>query len=411
MDRKKVWLWNLRYMSIYAVYWVVYCILFSYTSVYLLGHGYTNRVIGIIMAVANVAALVLQPLTADVADRTEKGKIKNMICGLILLMGASVAGLLVVQGSGIFMAVLYVVALMILMVIQPLLNSMAFIFEQYGMQLNFGMARATGSLFFALASIVVGYAVDAYGVEILPQMVCVILIPLLLLVFTFRVRVPRQEVKQNEVTAEEKKKTETDTQIGLLAFVVKYKRFMCFLGGCTLMIAAHNIINSFFIQILSPLGGGSADMGVAFFIGAMVEIPANGLFTRIEKKINCATLLIISSIAFVIKHGIALFAPSVEVLLAAQPLQFFGYGLFTAASVYYASRVVEPQDVVKGQAFVTGMLTLSCVLASAVGGALIHENSTFPALLTGEILTVIGLVIVWISVGGRKNCSCGDSGS
>lgn len=411
MDRKTAALWNLRYMAIYAVYWMVYCVLFAFTAVYLLGNGYTNRAIGIIMAVAYVAALILQPVAADVADRTEKSKIKNMICSLLILMGGATAGLLVARESGIFMALLYVAVLMLLMVVQPLLNSMAFIFEEYGMTLNFGIARATGSLFYAITSIVGGYAVDAYGVRILPWAVCVMIIPLLFLVFTFHIRIPREKVETAQTEAVPGKVPWQKKQIGLLAFVRKYKRFMLFLAGCTLMISAHNFINSFYIQILTPLGGGSGEMGVAFFLGAIVEIPANALFTRIEKKISCAALLIISSLAFVIKHGITLFAPSVAILMVAQPIQFFGYGLFTAASVYYASRVVEAQDVVKGQAFVTGMLTLSSVVASIMGGTLIRGEETFPALLVGEIMTVIGLLIVAFSVERNQNCRRVDSDS
>ena len=73
--------------------------------------------------------------------------------------------------------------------------------------------------------------------------------------------------------------------------------------------------------------------------------------------------------------------------------------------------MVESQDVVKGQAFVTGMLTLSSVVASIMGGTLIRGDETFPALLVGEIMTVIGLLIVAFSVERNQNCRRVDSDS
>ena len=45
---------NIEYACIHANYWMIYGIVSSFASVFLLGRGYSNTEIGIILAAANV---------------------------------------------------------------------------------------------------------------------------------------------------------------------------------------------------------------------------------------------------------------------------------------------------------------------------------------------------------------------
>ena len=63
---------NLEYAGIHGTYWMLYGAVCSFASVFLLGKGYSNADIGIILAVGNVAAVFMQPLLADMADRSKK---------------------------------------------------------------------------------------------------------------------------------------------------------------------------------------------------------------------------------------------------------------------------------------------------------------------------------------------------
>ena len=63
---------NIKYGGLHGTYWMYYGIATSFASVLLLARGYSNGEIGIILAVANVAAVFLQPLVADFADRSKK---------------------------------------------------------------------------------------------------------------------------------------------------------------------------------------------------------------------------------------------------------------------------------------------------------------------------------------------------
>ena len=62
---------NLEYGAIHAFYWMSYAVIGSFASAFLLGRGYSNSFIGLIIAVGSVLAIFLQPVLADIADRSK----------------------------------------------------------------------------------------------------------------------------------------------------------------------------------------------------------------------------------------------------------------------------------------------------------------------------------------------------
>ena len=63
---------NIKYGCIHGTYWMYYGVAGSLASAFLLARGYSNAEIGIILAVGNILAVFLQPLIADLADRSKK---------------------------------------------------------------------------------------------------------------------------------------------------------------------------------------------------------------------------------------------------------------------------------------------------------------------------------------------------
>ena len=69
-----------------------------------------------------------------------------------------------------------------------------------------------------------------------------------------------------------------------------------------------------------------------------------------------------------VKPLLILASGSLGMLLAVQPVQMLGYGLFFPASVYFANESVAPADRVQGQSLRTIVaISLSTLLGSAVG--------------------------------------------
>ena len=61
---------NFLYSSIHGAYWVYYGVISSFSSVFLLARGFSNSQIGIIIALANILAVIIQPYLADYVDRS-----------------------------------------------------------------------------------------------------------------------------------------------------------------------------------------------------------------------------------------------------------------------------------------------------------------------------------------------------
>ena len=159
---------NIEYSCIHGTYWMYYGAVCSFASVFLLAKGFSNWNIGIILAVANVLAIVLQPIIADIADRAKKLSVIGISELMTVLLMVGTAGLFVADGSMIALSVVFVLLIAWHTVLQPLFNSLTFTLEETGIHINFGIARSMGSLAYAALVAVLGTLVENHGVMVLP---------------------------------------------------------------------------------------------------------------------------------------------------------------------------------------------------------------------------------------------------
>lgn len=383
---------DIRYAIIQAFYFMAFCSMIGYASVFLLNKGFSNGEIGIVLSLSSVAAVIFQPVVASFIDNNKKVEIKNVVSLSVLIVIAMSLLLYFMNKPSMMLLALIIMVFTIFQVLQPLMNSLAFSFEKRGYAINFGLARGIGSVAYALTSMVLGYVLESYNPNILPLFYVAFSIGVLLFVYSFSLP---KDAKEIEVVEESNEEVE---QLSIGQFVMKYKLFMLFLGGVVLVFFEHTIINNFFIQIITNVNGTSSDMGNAIFLAAMLELPTMALFSRLKEKIQCATLLKIAAICFTLKHLLTFLASSMVLIYAAQVLQMLAFALFIPASVYYVTQLVDKVDLVKGQAMVTGAMTLSSVFASFLGGILLDSVGAHTMLLIGLVISVMGTVIMIFSV-------------
>ena len=81
---------NLHYAGVHGTYWMYFGVLYSFSSVFLLGRGYSNATIGIILAIGNLIAVTVQPFLAQTADKGPKTTVftimKTMATMSVLLL-------------------------------------------------------------------------------------------------------------------------------------------------------------------------------------------------------------------------------------------------------------------------------------------------------------------------------------
>ena len=394
MELKKNKALDYKYSGIQAFYFMALAAIMGYASVYLLAKGYSNSEIGVTMAVSSIISVFVQPLAASYVDRHKNialNKVVAVALSFIALMGFL---LYFITSQSILIVILFVSIGVTVMSLQPVMNALAFSFEKHGIQLNFGLARGIGSVAYAVCSYILGKIVESQNPDIIPLFFAFCALGVVMIVLQFKLP------KENEVYIDEVKTTSVH-EISLLDFSKKYKRFMLFVVGSIAIFFGHSFVNSFFIQVISNVGGTSSDMGTAIFLAAVLELPTMAYFSKIQGRFGCAKLLKIAGVFFAIKQIITFLAPSVMMIYFAQFFQIFAYALFIPASVYYVNEIISKEDNVKGQAMATLAVSASGVFASLLGGVLLDSIGVNSVLLLTAIVSVIGALIIFISVEQR----------
>lgn len=385
-DKKQFW--TLRYIIINATYFAVYSGIHAYSSVFLLEKGFSNTLIGITLALANILSVIFQPLVAGLIDK--QGKLTNrnvsMASTALILIGSIL--LLMIKNGIVAIFIIFALIYMVQMVYQPIITAMYFEYEAAGCHIYYGLARGLGSAGFAVTSVFTGMAIGKFGVSILMILDIIFLTIALIVLFFF---------KKPAVKASEPAKDEV-AHNNLFSFIKTYPGFMLFVLGAVCFFFAHNAINDYMIQIITPLGGTEAQMGTAVFIAAILELPTMALIDKVMKKISCRNLLLIAGTAFLIKTLLMLIAPNMAVVYISQAMQMFAYAVFIPVSAYFVNQTMKRLDQVKGQAYVNVSITLGGVFSSLVCGRLLDIKGPNFMLTVSLVVTTIGLAIAFIAL-------------
>lgn len=382
---------DIRYACIHGFYWMICCAMIGYASVFLLDKGFDNTTIGIVLSISNILAVFGQPAVASYMDKTSKLSLRMLISIILVVIIVLSLVLSFILGASIIMVVLTIVVFTLMLILQPFINSLTFAFEKHGIHINFGLARGIGSVAYAVMSLILGNVVAIFSPELLPFFYVGLSLCALLFVYTFYLPGGKDEIVHEE-------KQEVHDQLSMGQFIKKYKTFMFLLVATVFLFFDHSVINNFFIQVVNHIGGNSADMGNAIFLAALLELPTMALFTKFQKKIGCRRMMIISAIFFSVKHILTYFAINMFMIYVAQVMQMLAYAVFIPASVYYVSQLVDAHDMNKGQALVTGAMTLASVFASLAGGVLLDALGVSKVLMIGAIVSVIGTIFMFMSV-------------
>lgn len=188
-----------------------------------------------------------------------------------------------------------------------------------------------------------------------------------------------------------------------LQLLRKYPRFVLLLAACALLMACHSSSCTYMIHIVERAGAGSGAMGAALALAAFLELPAMGLFSRMRQRLSLAWLLRLCAGAFLAKIVVFWLAESMTAIYLASVLQFFEYGIFTPATVYYVVEHIDRGNQVKGQALIS-------VASSGVGSAfgslccgLILDRAGVSGMLLFEVAcAAAGCVVMLLATGEGK---------
>lgn len=448
---------NAGYANIFAAYWMFYGVANAFASAYLLPKGYTNAEIGIILAVGSVLAVFLQPIMADIADRSKKLSllgVTQLSAGLLIVLEAT---LFAMAHKSLALWVVFVMIIAWLTALQPLFNSLAFHLEESGVHIHFGICRGMGSLGFALLTAVLGTFVEMWGANILPAVGELTLAGLLVTIMIVKrefercvkakaqtrsagagagvpgdaevsaasdevrtaveagaLRAPADVSTNEEVPpmlADERgadaemplplplDSADKQEEINLWRFIHDNKLFLVLNIGVIGLYFSNAVLNNFMLQIVNAVGGTSEDMGRVLAVMAFMEMPALFFFDKVKVRFSCQTLLKVAAVGFTLRVGLIFLAKSMTVIYLAHIFQTLGFALFLPAMVVFIGDVMRRGEAVKGQAFFTAMTTVAAMISSVLGGIMLDVRDAHFMLLVSTLVTAAGALVIIIVVG------------
>ena len=393
---------NSEYAGIFGAYWMFYGVISSFCSAYLLDIGYTNSEIGIILAVASVVSVFMQPALANISDRSKRLDAIGVAGVSTVCMMLLELGMFIIKRKTLALWVIYVLVMAWELALQPLFNSLARRLSESGYKINFGICRSGGSLVYAVFTAVMGTFVERYGTRILPGTGVAILALLLaiLLICSRTFRKAEKEKGSREVLAESEAVIEDEAEdIDLKQFVRRNKIFILLNVFIMILFFQNTITNNFMYQIVDGVGGTSEDMGRIFGVMAALEIPGLFFFDNIHRRFSCSTLLKFASLAFVLKLLTMYLANSVTMVYAAHFFHIFSFSIFLAGIVQFINEIMDRGEAVRGQAVYTTAITIGGVFANILGGILLDASGPKLMLLISVILTAIGAAGIFLLIG------------
>ncbi len=385
-----------KYILIHVIFWCGYVVTWSYTAVYLEHYGYNNSVVGLVTGLGAVISVLLQPMLATAVKRYS-GLTTRKIIIFLKLLAIIIAFSMWVEPAGRWtIAVLFLLLATIDVAVPSMLSTLAMEYVNSGKEINYGVARGTGSVAYAAFSVLIGYMLRSVGIKWLIFIYAILSLGVIL----FCVCIGEPILQEAKVDTDEADKQK---QIGIIR---KYPFLVYFLIGTVVLFMGHNMINMFLVRIIEKAGGTSENLGVALAIAAMLELPIMSFFGRLVKKVSINKLLLFSAVCFLAKCMLTYFATNLGMIYMAQILQIGAFGLFTPASVYFINISMKQEDSGIGQALLGAFsLGLGGALGNVLGGFVIENIDVSGMLVCTVLLAAMGVFFIYAGNKKFRNCS------
>ena len=384
---------NLHFAALWGLFWASSACLWSFRTVFLLYHGFTNSQIGLVSSLALLLPIAAQPLLSSLSARCSFMTNRNLSIALTILSMVCCVGIWL-WGYATVYAVLLVIIGVALTMVPPYFNALNMDFVMRGMDLNFGASRSCGSVAYSLTSLVMGAALERFAPTLILPVFLAISAALLLALFLFRYPLPP--------LAETAEKA-ASTPLSNVALLRRYPRFALMLAACFLLIGSQVTLGTYMIQIAGKVGGGESVTGTAYFLAALSELPAMLLFARVRRKLSLRALMMGSTVFFVIRCVGFLLAGSIPMLYASCLLQFFAYAVMALSTVYYVAEELDAANQAKGQTLIYILPSgVGAAFGALVGGWLLDISGVNAMLLFCTLCAVVGAVIMVPTLFGRR---------
>ena len=377
---------NIHHAVMQGSYFAGFSAIWGFGPVLLLYWGLSNSALGVVTSLALLLPLLIQPVLASLSDANPRWTSRRLALGLSLLTLAAALAIMLLPEQKTVLLVSYAVIGVTLVCTSPFFNSMVMAYHLRGVNVNYGLGRGTGSATYAIVALVMGFVLERRSPTVILPVLLAALAIQIVSIWSFRYPLP--ELPRTEETA-------SPQVLSLPKLLRKYPAFTVLLVGCALLQGGHNACNTYMIHIADKVGAGEGLMGVILAVSAFTELPAMALFPRMHRRLSLRTLFRICAATFVLKDLLFWVARSPVLLYVAAVIQFFEFGIFLPACVYYVAERLDSANQAKGQGLIHVCSNgLGPAVMTAIGGRLIDSAGINTMLMVTTAAGFAGFLVV-----------------
>jgi MFS transporter, PPP family, 3-phenylpropionic acid transporter len=252
---------------------------------------------------------------------------------------------------------------------------------------RYGWLRLWGSAGFVVTSYGVGLAIDRVGGESISWALLGALVATTLLMLLLP-SAPRRTARA--------------APGGTFLAALKRPAVVAFLLVCFLQLAAFGGHYSFYTLYLQSYGYDAATIGFYWAWGVVAEIAVFALGPRLVRRFPLLTLLHAALLGTALRWAlVAAYPEQPAVMLFAQTLHLFGFGLFHAVTVLLAPRLLPPGSEARAQALVSSVgWGAGGIAGSLLAGWLWDAVGPRSVYAAGLIIVTLALLVAAVGLRG-----------
>jgi PPP family 3-phenylpropionic acid transporter len=355
--------------------------------------GYSAAAIGVLMAAFSAVRVVGPVGSAWLADHLPDPR--PLLFGSALLAVGSVV--LLAQAEALWASLLGLCAFSLFFNgIMPVYD--AHTLDRLGADAHrYGWLRLWGSVGFVATSYGVGLAIDRLGGGVIAW-------ALLAAVVATAVSMPALPAAPRRAARA--------ASGGTFLAALRRPAVVAFLLVCFLQLASFGGYYSFYTLYLQHHGYDAATIGFYWAWGVVAEIAVFVLGPRLVRRFPLLTLLYAALLGTALRWAlVAAFPEQPAVMLFAQTLHLFGFGLFHAVTVLLAPRLLPPGSEARAQALVSSFgWGAGGIAGSLLAGWLWDAAGPRSVYAAGLIIVTLALLVAALGLRGAGQASQGDTG-
>lgn len=372
---------NWKYYAILFTSFASSFSIFLYVTVILQSKGFTNTETGITVALGSALAIVLPPIAAYFYAKHPRMPLK-LIAAFVRIITLIFSILLIFVDAPVpLVSFIFIMIAGTTNAVGSLTNAMAMQYECTPVRINYGIARAAGSMGCILMSVLTGVFVGGTDGIIALSAALVAVCIVLTIIFD-----------RPEKVCAPGRKIVPAVSSGALKLL---KDPACLMFFFVMMLSFANMasLDTYQVKILESVGGTEANYGILLMIMVTIETPVMLLFKPLSKRFSLTALMCVGFGAMMAKDIALIFANSVEAVFWMQGLNALMIGLFSSAQVYFGNSLVDPAKTVQAQALFTGTaISMGRIIGSLSGGAIADTLGLHAMLIVSAGFALFSIV-------------------